>query len=77
MAKRGRPRTRPEPDPPQGMVYECTDRRGEVHLHKQSGELSAQEAMERLGVWQRPFRVRRYPVGQVKEARLVQDFEAD
>lgn len=77
MTKRGRPRTRPEPIPPPapGMIYECTDRAGDVHNHKQSGELTAEEAMKRLGVWQRPFRVIRYPVNNERHRRVVQDFE--
>lgn len=58
------------------MIYECTDRRGSRVEHTQSDDLTAQEAMERLGVWQRPFRVMRWPNGRPDQARLVQDFES-
>jgi hypothetical protein len=55
------------------MVYECTDRRGVMHVHHLSDKLTAQEAMERLGVWQRPFRVMRYPTGRPDLAVTVQE----
>lgn len=58
------------------MIYECVDRRGDRHQHTLSDELSAEEAMKRLGVWQRPFRVSRWPIGRPDQARTVQDFES-
>lgn len=57
------------------MIYECTDRRGVAVQHKQSDALSAKEAMQRLGVYERPFQVRRWPEGRPDQARTVQDFE--
>lgn len=57
------------------MVYECTDRRGILHTHTLSDELTPEEAMKRLGVWQRPFRVMRYPTGRPDQSRMVQDIE--
>lgn len=57
------------------MIYECTDRRGEIYRHKQSDELSAKKAMQRLGVFERPFKVVRYPEGRPDLAHCVQQFE--
>ena len=57
------------------MIYECTDRRGVIHTHTMSSELTAREAMERLGVYERPFQVRRYPAGRPDLAHTVQQFE--
>lgn len=76
MAKRGRPRTRPEKEPPgPAMVYECIDRRGHVKAHIENGELSAEQAMTRLGVLKRPFQVTCWPLGQPMLRRIVQYFE--
>lgn len=57
------------------MIYECKDRRGRVVTHTLSDELSSKEAMERLGVYERPFEVRRYPTGRPDLAHTVQQFE--
>lgn len=57
------------------MVYECTDRRGATVQHRQSGELSAKKVMERLGVYERPFKVVRWPEGRPDQAHCVQQFE--
>lgn len=46
------------------MQYECTDRRGQVTTHTQSDELTAKEAVQRLGVLERPFKVVRWPTGR-------------
>lgn len=57
------------------MIYECIDRRGQRHEHRMSGELSAKEAMQRLGVYERPFKVTRWPTGRPDLAHCVQQFE--
>ena len=57
------------------MIYECVDRRGVVHQHRQSDELSAKQAMQRLGVYERPFKVTRWPEGRPDLAHCVQQFE--
>lgn len=57
------------------MIYECVDRHNIAHLHKQSAELSAEEAMRRLGVYQRPFKVTRWPEGRPDLAHCVQQRE--
>lgn len=57
------------------MIYECEDRRGKFHRFNLSDELTAEQAMERLGVLKRPFRVRRYPNHRPDQARTVQEFE--
>lgn len=58
------------------MIYECTDRRGVVHTHGPlSRQLSAKEAMQRLGVYERPFQVRCYPEGRPDLVHTVQQFE--
>lgn len=57
------------------MIYECTDRRGQSTRHTQSGELSSKEAMQRLGVLDRPFKVVRWPTGRPDLAHCVQQFE--
>lgn len=58
------------------MIYECTDRRGVIHVHGPlSAKLSSKEAMQRLGVLDRPFQVRRYPQGRPDLAHTVQQFE--
>lgn len=57
------------------MVYECTDRRGQIYTHTLSDALSSRQAMERLGVWQRPFKVVRWPTGRPDKAHCVQQFE--
>ena len=54
------------------MVYECTDRRGKATQHRLSSELTAKEAMERLGVLERPFTVVRWPEGRPDQAVTVQ-----
>lgn len=57
------------------MVYECLDKRGTIHMHRQSEELSSKEAMQRLGVFGRPFKVTRWPEGRPDLAHCVQQFE--
>ncbi len=57
------------------MIYECTDRRGAIYRHSMSSDLTAREAMERLGVFNRPWQVRRYPDGRPDLAHTVQQFE--
>lgn len=57
------------------MIYECQDRRGVIHRHRMSGDLSAKEAMKRLGVLDRPFKVTRYEDGRPDLAHCVQQFE--
>ncbi len=58
------------------MMYECTDRRGAVRLHGPlSSELSSKEAMRRLGVLDRPFKVVTWPQGRPDLAHCVQQFE--
>ena len=59
------------------MQYECTDRRGQATTHKLSAELSSKEAMERLGVYGRPFKVVRWPAGRPDLAHCVQQFEVN
>lgn len=44
-------------------------------MHHLSAELSSKEAMERLGVYGRPFKVVRWPVGRPDLAHCVQQFE--
>lgn len=57
------------------MIYECTDRRGFIHQHTLSDELSAKKAMQLLGVYERPFLVRRYPNGCPDLVHTIQQFE--
>lgn len=58
------------------MLYECVDRRGVAHLHGPlSSELSGKEAMQRLGVYERPFKVTCWPKGRPDLAHCVQQFE--
>lgn len=58
------------------MMYECTDRRGDVHLHGPlSSKLSSREAMQRLGVYEHPFKVVTWPQGRPDLAHCVQAFE--
>lgn len=74
--KRGRPRKHEKPEPAFCMIYECLDRRGQVHVFPQSSELTAEEAMKRLGVLKRPFQVTRWPKDKPEEGRIVQFFES-
>lgn len=57
------------------MIYECVDRRGKSTQHKQSGDLSSKDAMKRLGVYERPFKVTRWPDGRPDLAHCVQQME--
>ncbi len=57
------------------MVYECTDRRGAIHTFMLSDDLSGTEAMERLGVLNRPFKVVRWPNHRPDKAHCIQQFE--
>lgn len=57
------------------MIYECLDRRGVAHLHTQSNDMSSKEAMKRLGVYQRSFKVTCWPEGRPDMAHCVQQFE--
>jgi hypothetical protein len=75
MAKRGRPRTRPEPIEPETMVYECIDRRGDGRQFEMSSELTADEAMQRIGVYRRPFTVTRWSKAKPDDKRVVQRLE--
>jgi hypothetical protein len=60
------------------MMYECTDRRSVIHVHGPfSGALTSKEAMQRLGVYERPFQVRCYPDGRPDLAHTVQRFEVE
>lgn len=57
------------------MVYECLDRRGKIHNFTLADELTSKEAMERLGVYKRPFKVARWPQHRPDLAHCVQQFE--
>jgi hypothetical protein len=67
---------KPRPEkitPPATMVYLCIDRYGVEHAHPMPGSLSAKEAMGRLGVLDRPFKVQRHPDGRPDLTHTVQD----
>ena len=58
------------------VMYECVDRHGTAHLHgPMSPELSGKEAMLRLGVYERLFKVTRWPTGRPDLAHCIQQME--
>jgi hypothetical protein len=57
------------------MIYECTDRRGQTTVHVQSDDLTSREAMQRLGVLDRSFKVVCWPQGRPDQAHCVQQLE--
>lgn len=55
------------------MTYEVAHKRGgEIRHFDMAGELSADEAMRRLGVKDGPWIVRRYPKGRPDQSTTVQ-----